>query len=495
VKQSVIRRVPRSEPAPVTPSPGDFHPCRICRTQLIASTATINFLDRPAHNLIACFFNQTLSQLTMKRYGAMRIVLSLIAPVGAFHLPATALGDDVVVGELLEGQWAEGRDEDPFGRRPIQIWLPEGTLLYKIEKGTRSTSRQWRYRDAVTYHGYPVHLQLEPSRRDYKFRRIQPNGGVPSFRLNEAVFCPGQTSPIAWPSKTCLRGDPVGEGWTFEFEGGSPEESHKDYFYVSARPDSADLAKLNLPDEALRFRMAKEDLDVYEQKGVLVRLDRHHPLHEFEFAGSYFFPCNSEKVVETKSEDIKRWGAEGSISAGLDLWGWFKSAVKGTVGYEDRNTEIAIKRTRISSQKASIFQQWGFMHEMTSEGKRSLPFFVQKEFECREGTGSTSEGDRITKVVVKFWDESQDRDDVLEFNLQRVLDEWVELDSRIFDFHDARPILLSANSSEKQAVIIQRILDERESLHYNQAVFVFAQLNNGCPAETRKKCDPLLKVK
>lgn len=394
------------------------------------------------------------------------------------------------MGELIEGQWAEGRAFDPFGDRPVQLWLPEGTLIYDIAASDRGGTNNWKYRFATTYHGYPVNLKLQPTRGSWKYKKLDPTAHPARFRLNQSVFCPAETSPIVWPASTCLHGPATGEGWTFEFEKDSEESGGLAFYTVEAFPDEQTRKDLGESRTLYRFKIYERDMNLYEEKGVLFRLDRPHPLSDFKFVGHNYFPCNTTKIIEFKEEDVATAFVEASTEAGFNFWGWFRTTLKGGIGYEDTDTEIKIRRTDINSKVSSVFQQWGVMHRNFDNGLKNVPFIVEKTFECQKDAGTIDPGSRILSVKVQFWNDEEDRNDTYEFN---EASDWANIDSKLYDYMQ-RPVFLSINNSESQAAVVQKILLKHEALQFNQAIFIFGQINNGCVKNDRDKCDSLVTI-
>lgn len=399
--------------------------------------------------------------------------------------PSLVQAEGRPMGELIDGQWAEGRAFDPFGDRPIQIWLPEGTLIYDIEESNKGGANRWKYRFAKTYHGYPVNVRLRKTKEKWNYKRLAPNTYSARFRLNQSVFCPAETSPIVWPRSRCLSGEATGEGWTFEFSPGATEAGEPPYFEVQGIPDEQTKKDLGDSKSLYSFKFYEKDMKLLEDKGVLFRLDRPHPIVDFDFVGHYYFPCNSETIAELKQEEIEKKFVEASLEAGFSFWNWFKLTLKGGIGYEDKESEIRITRTKVTSGASSVFQQWGIMHlRNKDDGSEDVPFFIEKKFECHKDSGTSDPGSKILSVEVQFWNDEEDRNDTYEFNKTAP---FIVIDDELYN-HIQRPIFLSINSSEGQARIIEKLLKENQELHFNQAIFIFAQLNNGCSGKDRDKC-------
>ncbi|MGD1926953.1 MAG: hypothetical protein ACFB03_22620 [Paracoccaceae bacterium] len=405
--------------------------------------------------------------------------------------PIDARSQGLPMGELIEGQWAEGRDLDPFGKRPVQLWLPEGTLIFDVQKTDRlSGSSSKKYRSVRTYHGYPVTLQLFPRRGVSRYRRIKSRNSNPRFRLIHSVYCPGETSPLIPNGGSCNHGTPTGEGWIFDLSNEGEDTPLGPRFTATAHPDDDTQNELG-PQAAkvLSFPIYQRDLDKFEKTGVLFRIDREHPLSSFNFVGSDFFPCNTELTSEFKEEKVTSAFAKAELEAEFGIWTWFKTKVSGGASYEDKGSEILGLKTKVDSSKSSVFQQWGVLQDSASDER--LPFFVEKQFECQQGVGSTKPGDRILSVEVSFWNSEFDKNDVYEFNDHS---KWVTMRDEIYERHQ-RPIFFSVNDSDKQASIIRKIQNENPKLSYNQAVFIFTQLNNGCSFNDRTECDKLVQIR
>lgn len=402
---------------------------------------------------------------------------------------ASGVAQSVPVAELTEGLWAEGRDFDPFGRRPVQLWLPEGTLIFDIQKSDRvSGSKGRKYRAAHTFHGYPVNLELFPRRGVARYSTISVPDDSARFRLIQSVYCPGETNPIV-TSGGCRHSEPVGEGWVFELSETGTDTTLGPRLKATAYPDDATIAALGPASSSIyTFDIYERDLDLFEQQGVLFRLDREHPLTEFVFVDDYFFPCNTTSTVEFKEEEIVKAFVEASVETEVGFWSWFKASASAGGGFEDKGTSISSSRTQTDSSESSVFSQWGLMK---SADMGETPFFVEKRFDCQSGAGTTKPGDWINSIEISFWNDDDDVNDVYEFNLAG---DWVEMDRDEIKKRHQRPVFFSINDSTKQAKVIQNILTEYPELNYNQAVFMFAQLNNGCSGRFRDDCNKSVDV-
>lgn len=398
--------------------------------------------------------------------------------------PVSTVAQDVAVAELTEGLWAEGLDFDPFGRRPVQLWLPEGTLIFNVKKTDRVTgSKAFKYRAARTFHGYPVNLELVPRQGVYRYKTIDTPNSEPYFRLLHSVYCPGETNPIVTSTEACNFGEPVGEGWVFELAEGEDTQLGR-RLRATAYPDADTISALGAVSSGIyTFDIYERDLDLFEKQGVLFRLDRQHPLTSFHFVDDYFFPCNTTSTVELKEEEIVTAFAEASVEAEFGFWSWFKAKASAGAGFEDKGSSISSTRTEQDSSQASVFSQWGIMK---TAGKGEIPFYVEKRFDCQSGAGTTKPGDWITSIEISFWNDDDDVNDVYEFDAAA---DWVEMDTDEIKKRHQRPVFFSINDSDKQARVIQNILKEYPELTYNQAVFIFAQLNNGCSGRFRDDCN------
>lgn len=413
----------------------------------------------------------------------------LLIFVAMTQAPQSAKAQTVAVAELTEGLWAEGRDFDPFGNRPVQLWLPEGSLIFDVTNTDRVTgTKALKYRSARTFHGYPVTLELVPRRGVARYKTISSPNSDPRFRLLQSVYCPGETNPIVTAADGCNFVEPVGEGWVFELSD-SESTALGPRFTATAYPDAKTIASLGPVSSGIySFEIYQRDLDLYEKRGVLFRLDRDHPLTSFHFIDDYFFPCNTTQTVELKEEEMVKTFAEAAVETEFGFWSWFKATASAGAGFEDKGSRISSTRTKQDSSASSVFSQWGLMKVA---GGQEVPFYVEKRFECQSGAGSTKPGDWITSIEVSFWNDDEDLNDVYEFNSAA---EWVEMnESEVKDRHQ-RPVFLSINDSDKQARLIQNILEEYPELTYSQAVFVFAQLNNGCSGRFREVCNAATQV-
>ncbi|MFN3132450.1 hypothetical protein [Roseibium sp.] len=416
----------------------------------------------------------------------MRSVFALVIMPVLWFSAVDAQSQSGPVAELTTGLWAEGVDLDPFGKRPVQLWLPEGSLIYDLGDTDRvSGTKARKYRIARTFHGYPVNLELFPTPGVSRYRRILSQNTQPRFRLLHSVYCAGETNPIVTSGNGCNFKQPIGEGWVFELTESKDTPLGLRYS-ATAYPDSKTIAELGPVDSGIySFEIYERDLDLYEKQGVLFRLDRDHPLTSFHFIDEYFFPCNTTRTVEIKKEEIEKAFTEASVEADIGFWTWFKAKASAGVGFEDRGTSITSTKTQQDSSKASVFSQWGFMRGSNSP---DVPFYVEKRFDCQSGVGTTKPGDWITSVEISFWNYDDDVNDVYEFDDAA---EWVEMELDEIKKRHQRPVFFSVNDSDKQARVISNILKEYPELTYSQAVFVFAQLNNGCRQSFRDAfCDP-----
>ena len=425
------------------------------------------------------------------RFGNLKIAIFSIFWTSLLISASKVSSQELTRGELIRGLWAESLAYDPFSDRPVQLWLPEGTLIYDIKLNKRDGASSWKYRAAKTYHGYPVYLRLRRSSREWNFKKLRANNRPNRFRLNQSVFCPGETSPIVWLEKRCIHGDPVGEGWTFDFLPEPDNPSEPKSLLVTAVLDEETKRNGGFSKKTLQFRLFERDLDFFENIGLLFRLDRPHPINSFNFLGEFYFPCNTEQISEIKEEQIQKLYAEASVEASVGFWAWFKATLKGGVGYEDKDTSIKITRTKINSSKSSIFQLWGVMNTVDDGYKQSTPFLVEKKFECQPNVGTNDPGSKILSVHIHFWNHDEDTNDVFEFNRPS---DFMEIDQKLYDSF-RRPVFISANSSDDQSAIIKLIMSRHSKLSFNQAIFVFSQLNNRCLTKDIKNCMASVKLK
>ncbi|MDE0011781.1 MAG: hypothetical protein OXU36_11575 [Candidatus Poribacteria bacterium] len=430
--------------------------------------------------------------MTRKRNLSLLGIVMLSATVTFAH----ATENSSTVGELITGQWAEGRAYDPFSPRPVQLWLPGGTLIYNIEKSDRGRDSSWKFRFATTYHGYPVNLKLEPEKDelDYRERRIDELRN--SFRLTESLYCPNETPAIVWPQRECKFGKIYGEGWTFGYK-----EIIETHAVESGLEGPTRLEITAILDEKTRnlipgrerihsFVLYRREMDRFEKKGVLVRLDRPHPLSTFEFISHYYFPCNSETSFEITENDIRDLSGKITVSAGFNFFQWLSGIFEGEFAISKRKSQLKIRRTKLSSSETSIFQQWGVMKDYSVLPVEETPFFVEKKFECQTDSPSTEPGKRILEVMVLFWNDSDGENNVFAFRNSK---QWAIHEEEIYDYF-RRPFFISINSSDQQLAAINAIMRKYPVLTYNQAVFVFSQLNNSCKGIHRTKCRDLVDV-
>ena len=139
----------------------------------------------------------------------------------------------------------------------------------------------------------------------------------------------------------------------------------------------------------------------------------------------------------------------------------------------------------------TIYSAFSLPWLLISEFGFLILFFVEKRFDCQSGAGTTKPGDWITSVEVSFWNEDEDINDVYEFNAAT---DWVTMNNEVIKKRHQRPVFFSINDSDKQAQLIQNILSSYPELNYNQAVFIFSQLNNGCSGRFRDDCNSAVNV-
>ena len=393
---------------------------------------------------------------------------------------ANAQGNQVKMGELIEGQWAEARTDDPFTNqgRPVQLWLPEGTLIYDIQESDRGK----KFRSATTYHGYPVTLWLQPKPEEekYKYALLRPPLEPGRFRLNQSVFCPAEGNAIVpEKDKLCRSGLlPIGEGWTFSFvkDGTNPR------YEVTAVLDEATQKEIDGGRLSYSFFVYENEIEDYERQGILFRLDKPYPQQRYEFLESNYFPCNTTQTFESRKEEIQEKYAKATLGGGFDFWGWFRTTVETGTGYQDQESSVEKTTTTISSSESSIFRQWGVIRQDSAEG---VPFYIEKSFECQSGAGTNNAGDRILKVQITIWDPEYDENQTYEFDNPA---RFVEMDEEIYRYHQ-RPIFISINDPTQQALILKDLV-EKEEISFSLAVFLYAQINNSCSRKNRenKKC-------
>ena len=435
----------------------------------------------------------------------MRVLAGIMAVglISSMLLVQKPYADDRSIGELTKGQWAEGRVFDPFGERPVLLWLPEGTLIYDITRHDRVRTNPWKYRFATTYHGYPVNLKLEPEQNRYLFRERGPSQFPKQFRLTKSVLCLWQTPLIVWPATKCNHGQMMrGEGWTFDFQEAETSPPELPKYNVVAYLDKATADQVfhrNLDDstadefgrlQELRFDLYKRDVERFERLGVLFRLDRRHPLSRFHFLGNNYFPCGSTRSTEIRAADMTKAVAEAGIGVEFKFFGWLATVLGGKVTKEKEASETTITVTKIRSEISSVFQQWGIVELQTGPEPRHVPFSIQKKFECQVGTGTNDPGKRILEVKVKFFNRNEGRDDTYTFDDPS---DWMAIDKKLYAYID-RPVFFSVNEPSEQLAVITGILDKHKTLSFSQALFIFAQLNNTCNSTHRDVCQQYAKA-
>ena len=396
------------------------------------------------------------------------------------------------VVQLIEGQWAQGVDLSPLGGgRPLNIWLPVGTLLHDVE---RDKSEQ--FRNAVTYFGYPVRIEtFRDSRRTRYFFKELDDYSAPAFRLTRDVFCAGETAPIRLEGN-CLRTkeQPKGEGYELRFErvdadgDGQPDRKNDQEFYrVFVTLDREDAEAVGT-DTTFTFDLYETDLNLYESSGALFRLDRPHPRVRFKFLDQTFLPCGSVDQRSLERKDVSTVFVETSAEAGFDLWRWFKLTIGGGARLEKSGTDAEKLVFEVSSKTATTFRQWGekiVYDQGLSEAPTSVPFMVEKTIECRpEGQGAAEFGDAVASVKVQVWNPQKERNIRYEFNDRA---EFWEVDDKLRDFIE-RPVFISVNEVDQQSWVLNKIKMKYPGIDHETALFVFGQLNNTCFSENRSAC-------
>lgn len=387
-------------------------------------------------------------------------------------------------GELTQGQWSEGLDFDPFGgMRPVQLWLPSGTLLFDVKPSAKVPGEA--FVEAVTYHGVPVHLR---SRDEAGGTTIRPlaGGGASGFRLNRSVFCPASLT-FAWHGPCPGDVAPVGEGWTFFFAEGDPDAGTANRVFIKASIAETDRQKLELASAEISTYISKDELKNFERRGDIFRLDRDYPAQTIVFVGDEHFQCGSEKehtITRTTSGSL---AIEGEVSAGFDFFGWLKSNLKTLASAETKNEDANSVTVVVDSSKTGTFVQWGVAYDNRSERPKANPFRISKSFECNQANGLNNLGDKIESVLVRFWDESSADNVDYEFQSDD-LSKWINQDPEIYKQFPNRPIFISINEPRIQADFIRKIIETNNSLSYSEAVFIYSQLNNACSGKKRETC-------
>jgi hypothetical protein len=397
------------------------------------------------------------------------------------------------IAKLTTGLWAEVRDLDPVpsNRDVRHIWLHRGTLLFDVYRPSKLSP----YRDAITYFGLPIRILAK--KRDGSGWYIEniPNPIKSSFHLTRNVFCPGESNPILLHGD-CLNGKPpLGEGFIFNFhsvddngDGVPDKKNSQDFFRISAKLDKETATALNV-SENFEFDLYERDLDNYEGKGVLFRLDRVYPLHEVRFIESYYQPCGSTKTSEITKEKTLEAYLEAEGSSGFDFWGWLSTSL--TIGSSVRATNKDAETISITTttENGTTFRQWGLIFDYSvssDDPNHQTPFYVEKVFGCKNNVGKSSFGDRIQGIEIGILDHFSNKNDVYE--LQRPEDfQRQPLDPRVLDKVD-KPVFISVNDSKSQALKLDQIKTKLKIEKYYLAMLVFSQINLSCPESSRSDC-------
>ncbi|GFE51118.1 hypothetical protein So717_28710 [Roseobacter cerasinus] len=368
------------------------------------------------------------------------------------------------------------------------LWLPEGTILY-------STSRipnKVNFRTARSYFGLDVVIQARKRNGNWFFAEAEGKKEA-AFRLTRDVFCPGESNPIVLQGN-CLRDQrqPIGQGYTFGFSrvdtdaDGVPDRSGgQDFYRVQAMLDAQTAATLNI-DQTIVFDLFDRDLDVYEESGVLFRLDREHPLRSFVFTGSEYVPCGTTTRSEVKQTVVEETYAKASGKVGASFWNWFSATVEAGGGVKSTDGGTELVSSTLSTTKSTLFRQWSFIEHTPAGGgeSNSIPFIVEKLFRCDVGSGSSFPTDQVASVKIGFYNDIIDSNDYYEF---RRPGDYIVSDEEIFDFLD-QPVFISVNDPEDQAWVIDQIKVRFPELDHYRTLFVYSQLNLACPEVHRSKC-------
>ncbi|MGB0506667.1 MAG: hypothetical protein ACPGGK_10775 [Pikeienuella sp.] len=393
-----------------------------------------------------------------------------------------------IVKLFNEGQWVEIRDLSPISssRDVRHIWLHRGTLLYNV---TRIPNRP-AHRDAITYFGLPVRFLVKTEEGKNLIENItQPEHS--SFHLTRNVFCPGETSPFVLTGN-CNRGSsPIGEGYVFDLsrvdedlDGMADVSGGQNFYRVEARVTPETAAALKI-EPRFSFPLFDTDLEIYEDKGILFRLDRSHPRREIRFIGQVHQPCGSTQSTTLIKSDIQKAYIEAEGTAGFSFWGWLSTSVTIGGSGETQTEEAETLAIKTTTSEGTTLRQWGLIFEYDeNNGKSSkqTPFFVEKVVDCQSTAGNAKFGEKVKSVEVGI------RNDFTGKNREYEFDEnFYKLNNKILQHLDI-PVFMSINDSEKQAGIIDRIKSNKGISDHFLATFIFSQLNLSCPKNDRLGC-------
>lgn len=423
----------------------------------------------------------------------MQKIVSIVIMLGIFFFSATYPfnASAETVYQLLKGQWVESAGPDPFGEgRPVQLWVSESTLLYNLEASKKvKTDANWKYREAITQNGIPIHFKAREDINSYNYKKIWESETPPEnkrFFFTQSILCLGETNQIKINGENCDSGNsPVGEGWHFEIKEHSEAEMAPTHAQIFGILDSDTLEKLNVNKVFLRISIVKKDLDKLEKMGKLVRFDRKHPLVSFRFVGSSYLPCNSEEMVDISEEYVAQAYAKVGGEAGFNFFSWLKATIESGLSAQASVKKSTSTTVTVSAKEASVFKAWGIMIDSTNRRKVEAPFYLEKSFECQPGQGTKQPGKRITSVEFKYWDSESDTNIPYKFTDPN---KFLKMDNPEIYSNIDRPVFISANSSKIQASIVEHIAKQFPEFSYNQALFVFSQLNNSCTGIKRDSC-------
>lgn len=394
------------------------------------------------------------------------------------------------VVSLVSGQWVELRDLDPVpSRREVRhIWLHRGALLFGVTQPESNSP----FRDAVSYFGLPVRILAKKRRGGWHIKEID-DPFRSSFHLTRNVFCPGESNPIVLEGDCLRRGSPVGEGYVFDLrtvdadgDGVADLKNGQKFYEVSIQLDEATAAALKV-DKSFVFEIYQTDLDRYENKGLLFRLDRPHPLRDVRFLDREYQPCGSTATSEIKKATALEAYARAEGKAGFDFWGWLSASLTFGASVTATETEEDTIKLTTTTAGGTTFRQWGLIFDYSikpDKPKHQTPFFVEKVFECVSDVGRAKFGDHIKKVEIGLLDHFTGNNREFEFNRP---EDFQVFDDRVLDKVD-KPVFISINDSEMQAAALDVIKARYGIKDHYLAAFVFSQLNLSCPERDRDEC-------
>ena len=389
-----------------------------------------------------------------------------------------------------EGAWAESGYIDPFlSGRPVQTYLAPGTVIYERKKSIHSGGKLIQVK---THHGHWLHIKNSTKLAQLDLSSATNRNKIFFF---ENILCLKDSNPIAEPPKKCRRGKRHGKGWLFRFIDDPERTKGKDWFKLSATLDSPtrrSLAKKEgIEMRELSIDVPLSEIETFESQGLLMRLDRDHPLREFDYIHKVpYFECGRRNSKTIKKQEVQKATAAIATNAGFDFFGWLGAKISASAETSVQSTEEETITIQQSTLKESLLYIFGMMYDNQDPDNRiEIPFLVEKRFQClTDPSRGGRPGDKINEVTFIF-KYPVDGDVPYTF---RNPEEFVVSQENIYTFHKERPIFFSVNNGTLQRKIIQKIMDRHTDIDHTIAHFFFTHLNNGCIGRQMSDCEKLV---